>query len=179
MTAGRNGPFYLSWAINNSGLSWPDSTRLHQIFSTGLPGETPRYHGNTGHQTLPVRSGQMGPGPIIFSLPLPSSFPSFLGVKELRAGLLNQMKRRSWLVHKQYDPPHQSLHPSPVPPPLSQRHPIGCLYHSKNRRSPSLIGHHSLRREGLFPLVSFDRMPTVSHSAATNQVTVPVLELRK
>lgn len=109
----------------------------------------------------PIRPGQVGPGPM--SSPLP-----FRGAKGARAGLLNQGKTKKLIGPQTVKP-----RPPIITPP---KHPIGYLHHSQKKQSEP-FSHWSPQPQAIqavSPLVSFDNTPTVSHSAAANQVTVPV-----
>lgn len=125
---------------------------------------TPRYRGNSHHTRLrlcPIRSGQAGPGPTICPHPL-------LQRSEGTEGGSIESGETKKLIGPQTVKPR--------PPFITPEHPIGCLHHSQKESEP--FSHWSPQPQAgkaVFPLVSFDNTPTVSHSAAANQVTVQYL----
>ncbi len=146
----RPGPVFTHQTESSTNRFWLDQTSRNRYGAARLTGttnklirkrllmsKTLRYHGNsqTGLMHGPVRCGQVRPGSTIFPL------PSFRGVRRSRAGLLNQGKQRSWLVHKHQNPAH---------PPSSPGILLVAYIICKNRASPSPIGHHSLRQERPF-----------------------------
>lgn len=118
---------------------------------------TLRYHGNS-------RSNQAWSG-WTWSNELSSSLQRSEGSEggSIESG---ENKEADWSTNSKTPPTHH--HPP--------KHPIGYLHHSQKKQSEP-FSHWSPQPQAIqavSPLVSFDNTPTVSHSAAANQVTVPV-----
>lgn len=133
---------------------------------------TLQYHGNSHYG--PIRSGQMRPDPIIPPLSTLTSFLRGVNGGSTESG---GNKDADWSTHSKIPPAaHLPVASYWLPTSIKKGRK---KKKKKPRASPSPIGHHSLGGKGCFPpalpLVSFDNMPTVSHSAAANQVAVQYL----